>query len=122
MARCDEGYLCEVCGQPVEEITDSDLYLRFVIGLVREADLTREPERHIRCNPVQAQFIVHEDFEPVTVDGVFSKSELDAEHVRQQEALVTTGWLRLREVSGADLPVSEYPLTSAQRREIQTNT
>ncbi len=121
MARCDEGYLCEVCGQPVDEIVDSDLYLRFVIGLVPESELTQAPERHIRCNPVQAQFIVHEDFEPAIVDGVFSKSELDADHVRQQEALVTAGWQRLQEVSGAGLPVSEYPLTSGQRREIQNN-
>ena len=32
MAKCEEGYLCEVCGCDVEEISDSDLYLRFVIG------------------------------------------------------------------------------------------
>ena len=121
MARCDEGYLCEVCGQPVDEITDSDLYLRFVIGLVPESELTKAPERHIRCNPVQAQFIVHDDFEPVTVDGVFSKTELDADHVRQQEALVTAGWLRLQEVSGAGLLVSDYPLPPGQRREIQSD-
>lgn len=118
MARCDEGYLCEVCGQPVDEITDSDLYLRFVIGLVPESELTKAPERHIRCNPVQAQFIVDDDFEPTDVDGVFSKSELDADHVRQQEALVTAGWLRLQEVSGAGLPVSDYPLTATERREL----
>ena len=119
MARCDEGYLCEVCGQPVDEIIDSDLYLRFVIGLVPESELTKVPERHIRCNPVQAQFIVHEDFEPITVEGVFCKSELDSDHVRQQEALVTAGWLRLQEVSGAGLQVSDYPLTASQRRELQ---
>ena len=32
MAKCEEGYLCEVCGGDVEAITDSDLYLRYVIG------------------------------------------------------------------------------------------
>ncbi len=116
MARCDEGYLCEVCGDPVDEITDSDLYLRYVIGLVAESELQQAPERHIRCNPVQAQFIVHDEFDPVPVDGVFSKTELDAEHVRQQEALATRGWLRLREVTGSGLPVTEYPLTSEERR------
>jgi len=121
MARCDEGYLCEVCGQPVDEITDSDLYLRFVIGAVPESELTQAPERHIRCNPVQAQFIVHDEFPRVVVDGVFGKSELDVDHVRQQEALVTRGWLRLREVCGAGLPVSDYPLTPEQRRETQRN-
>ena len=34
MAKCDEGYRCEVCGQDVEAITESDLYLRFVLGEV----------------------------------------------------------------------------------------
>lgn len=118
MARCDEGYLCEVCGQPVDEITDSDLYLRYVIGLVPESELTQTPERHIRCNPVQAQFIVHDKFPPVVVDGVFSKAELDAEHVRQQEVLTTRGWLHLQEVTGSGLPVSDYPLTADQRRDV----
>ena len=32
MAKCDEGYRCEVCGRDVEAVTDSDLYLRFVLG------------------------------------------------------------------------------------------
>ena len=34
MARCDQGYLCEVCGAEVEEITESDLYLAYVLGEV----------------------------------------------------------------------------------------
>jgi tetratricopeptide (TPR) repeat protein len=34
MARCDEGYRCEVCGRDVEAVTDSDLYLRYVLGEV----------------------------------------------------------------------------------------
>ncbi|MHC4875653.1 MAG: hypothetical protein ACYTGL_04085 [Planctomycetota bacterium] len=119
MARCDEGYLCEVCGDPVDEITDSDLYLRYVIGIVAEAELQQSPERHIRCNPVQAQFIVHAEFDPVTVEGVFSKTELDADHVRQQEALATRGWLRLREVAGSGLSVADYPLSAVERRSLQ---
>jgi hypothetical protein len=110
MAKCDEGYICEVCGEAVDEIVDSDLYLRFVIGQVPESELTKSPERHILCNPVQAQFIVHDDFEPVIVDGPFDKRLLDEEHVRQQEDLITRGWLRIREVTGSGLPVSEYPL------------
>jgi hypothetical protein len=110
MAKCDEGYICEVCGEAVDEIVDSDLYLRFVIGQVPESELTKSPERHILCNPVQAQFIVHDDFEPVVVDGAFDKRLLDEEHVRQQEDLITRGWLRIREVTGSGLPVSEYPL------------
>ena len=34
MARCERGYLCEVCGGEVEELTESDLYLRYVLGEV----------------------------------------------------------------------------------------
>ena len=26
MAKCDEGYLCQVCGHEVEQIVESDLY------------------------------------------------------------------------------------------------
>jgi hypothetical protein len=113
MARCDEGYICDVCGKPVDEMIDSDLYLRYILGLVSEAVLTQEPERHIRCNPVQAQFIVHDDFEPVTVEGPFDTHELDADDVRRQEELVTRGWSRLVEVIGSGLPVSQYPLAKA---------
>jgi hypothetical protein len=114
MARCDEGYLCEVCGLAVDPMTESDLYLRFIIGQVPVEKLTAEPERHIHCNPVQAQFIVDDGFEPVLVEGPFSKTELDAEYVSQQEDLVTRGWQRLHEVAGSGLPVDEYPLAEFQ--------
>lgn len=113
MAQCDEGYLCEVCQGEVDEIVESDLYLSYVIGLVKFEDLTRKPERHILCNPLQAQFIVHPDFEPVVVEGAFSKRNLDPDYVAQQESLVTRGWLRLREVVEQGLPVTEYPLSRA---------
>ena len=49
----------------VEEITDSVLYLRYVLGEVDWNDLDRSPEKHIRCDPVLAQFIVSDSFEPV---------------------------------------------------------
>ena len=49
MARCDEGYRCEVCGGDVEAIVDSDLYLRFVLGEVPIFRLQKQAERHIRC-------------------------------------------------------------------------
>ncbi len=39
MARCELGYLCEVCGQEVGEFTNSDLYLRFVLGEVAPEEL-----------------------------------------------------------------------------------
>jgi hypothetical protein len=67
-------------------------------------------ERHIRCNPVLAQYIVDERFPLVVVEGPFDKRLLDPDHVRQQERLFTRGWQRLREVAGSDLAIVEYPL------------
>ena len=85
MAKCEEGYLCDVCGGDVEEITDSDLYLRYVIGMLDPETLHTTRERHIRCNPVLAQFIVDDDFEPVVVEGEFDKRRLDPAYVRERE-------------------------------------
>jgi hypothetical protein len=110
MAKCEEGYLCDVCGGDVEELTDSDLYLRYVIGMVDPETLHTTRERHIRCNPVLAQFIVDDRFEPMVVEGTFDKRQLDPAYVRQREVLVTRGWRRLREIAGSDLPIVEYPL------------
>ena len=110
MAKCDEGYLCEVCGEEVAGMTHSDLYLSYLIGELPATVLTDAPERHILCNPVQAQFIVDERFEPVTVSGPFAKSALDADDVRRREELVTRGWRRLQELPTLGLPIEEYPL------------
>jgi len=111
MAKCEEGYLCDVCGQDVAELTDSDLYLRYVIGQLDPEVLHTTKERHIRCNPTLAQYIVAGDFQPpVVVDGPFDKRQLDPAYVREQERLVTRGWKRLREVAGLGIPIIEYPL------------
>lgn len=110
MAKCDQGYLCEVCGEEVEDITDSDLYLRYVLGEVEARSLMTAPERHLRCNPTVAQFIVDSAFPPVIVAGPFSKVNLDPGDVARREAWVTRGWRRLQEVRGLGLPISAYPL------------
>jgi hypothetical protein len=117
MAKCEQGYLCSVCGQDVAEIVDSDLYLRFVIGLIDPEVLHTEKERHIRCNPTLAQFIVDEAFQPpVVVEGPFDKRQLDPKMVRQREVLVTRGWRRLREVQGQELRIIDYPLPEVRAR------
>ena len=116
MAKCEEGYLCEVCGQDVEGITDSDLYLRYVIGLVDPETLHTQSERHIRCNPTLAQFIVADDFEPSVAREEFDKRYLDAVYVRNREVLVTRGWRRLQEINGLDLPIVDYPLPEVRAR------
>ena len=106
MAKCDEGYLCDVCGSAVEALTESDLYLRYVIHEISADELTHSPERHIRCNPTQAQFIVDERFEPVQVEGVFSKEN-------RREDLMTRGWQRLQRLPTSGLTIDEYPLPSS---------
>ena len=110
MAKCDEGYLCEVCGLDVAELTESDLYLRYIVGMLDPEVLHTTPERHIRCNPSLAQYIVDSEFELVEVEGPFDKRQLDPVFVSQQERLVTRGWRRLKEVAGKDLKIIDYPL------------
>jgi len=110
MAQCETGYLCDVCGLDVENITVSDLYLRYVLGEVSPEDLNITRERHIRCNPTVAQFVVDPAFEPVRCGGAFCKEQLDPEYVAQEEARITRGWRRLQELPDLDLPLTEYPL------------
>jgi hypothetical protein len=110
MAKCDEGYLCDVCGQDVADLVDSDLYLRYVIGQIDPEVLHTTKERHIRCNPVLAQFIVDPTFSPLLVEGPFDKRSLDPAYVAEREQLITRGYRRLRELAGLNLPIIEYPL------------
>ncbi len=112
MAKCDEGYRCEVCGHDVTAITESDLYLRFVLGEVPLEWLHRLPERHIRCNPSLAQYIVDAKFEPVCCSGPFAKENLDAEYVREEEARVTRGWRRLQAIPQLGCSLPEYPFAA----------
>ena len=117
MAKCDEGYLCEVCGEDVGSITDSDLYLRYVIGTLDPEVLHTTPERHLRCNPSLAQYVVDERFEPVVVEGPFDKRTLDPTYVREREDLVTRGWRRLRELAkDHEGPITDYPLPEVVQR------
>jgi hypothetical protein len=115
MARCEEGYLCDVCGRDVEEITASDLYLRYILGEVSPVQLPRLRERHIRCNPATAQFIVDPGFEPVRCEGIFAKDQLDPAHVAEQEERVTRAWRRLQQIPRLGIPITEYPLPEVLR-------
>ena len=111
MAKCDEGYRCEVCGRDVEAIVDSDLYLRYVLGEAPLESLHLTPERHVRCNPAMAQYVVDARFDPVACLGPFDKRNLDAEFVLKEEARVTRGWRRLQELPTLGLAIAEYPLS-----------
>lgn len=115
--RCEEGYLCDVCGKDVENIWESDLYLRYVIGLIDPETLHTTKERHIGCNPALAQFIVDPEFPPVAAGGDFGKELLDPQFVKEREALVTRGWRRLKELATLEgLSILEYPLEEVRER------
>lgn len=111
MASCEQGYICAICGDEVEEIHESDLYLRYVLGEVKLQELDRLPERHIRCDPALAQFIIAEGFDPVVLeDSPFAKAGLDPAFVADEERRVTRGFLRLREISERGVAIWDYPL------------
>lgn len=116
MAKCDEGYLCEICGQEVESIQESDLYLRYVIGEVDPEQLHTTPERHITCNPVLAQFIRGLDCDLHELPDGFHRAQLDEAYVAERQTLVTRGWQRLQELRGTDLPIVEYPLVEVRAK------
>ena len=114
MARCDQGYLCRVCGEEVEHITDSQLYLSFVIGEIDPETLHSSPECHLRCAPVFSQFIEDPRYGiPLKVVGTFAKNQLDSEYVALRTKLLSRGYERLwliREERRHPLTVVEYPL------------
>jgi hypothetical protein len=115
MARCERGYLCVICGAEVEDLTDSDLYLAYILGEVPPEELHLRPDRHLRCNPERAQYIVDPAFAPVRCEGFFAKEGLDPEYVRAEEARVTRGWRRLQEIPGLQIPIIDYPLPELRR-------
>lgn len=118
MARCDEGYRCEVCGRDVEHILDSDLYLRFVIGELDPERLHNSSERHLRCNPTLSQFIEHPQFEALQAPGPFDKRNLDAQFVADRQDLVSRGYERLQRIAAGELgeDLTAYPLPEVAQR------
>lgn len=84
--------------------------MRFVIGMVDPETLHTQSERHLRCNPSLAQFIVDDEFSPVSIENEFDKRELDESFVQARDVLVTRGWKRLQELAKNDLPIHDYPL------------
>ena len=75
----------------MEAIIESDLYLRYILGEVSPEHLPRMRERHIRCNPATAQFIVDPAFESIACPGVFAKEQLDPAYVAEQEERALAG-------------------------------
>jgi len=115
VSNCDEGYNCDRCGEYVGNIRESELYLRYVLGVVPLAELPREPERHIRCAPEFAQFIVDSEFAAVVcADPEAAKQELPPDVRARQERVFTLAWRRLQELAEAGAPVDSYPLSAEE--------
>lgn len=119
MAKCDEGYLCDVCGGEVTSIVDSGLYLLYIIGQLDAERLHLSPERHLRCNPILSQYIVDPRFpaltegEAIDENNDFARRNLDPVFVDQQVSRITLGYRRLWEIIESETPVSllDYPLS-----------
>ena len=111
MAQCDTGYFCQVCGEYVENIFTSELYLRFVMGRVPFKELFSSPDAHIWCNANLDQYITDPEYRPPTRRKPRTdKSSLEPAVVAQREDLTSRAWSRLQEVAGLGLPVEDYPL------------
>jgi|688.fasta_scaffold00697_20 hypothetical protein len=118
MAKCEKGYLCIVCGSEVEELSDSELYLRYTVGWLDPERLHIAPERHLTCNPALAQFIDAEKFANIFASGDSDKRQLDPIFVAERTRLLTRGYQRLLEIQRASDPISitEYPLPEASAK------
>ena len=80
-------------------------------GKVDPEVLHTTPERHIRCNPVLAQFISDERFTPVVVEGEMALSQLDTDYVASQTRLVSRAYQRLWELKNVEgVSILEFPL------------
>jgi hypothetical protein len=60
---------------------------------------------------------VDPSFDPMRVEGPFSKEFLPHAEAAARESLVTRGWLRLREVRKLGLPISQYPLDEVTKED-----
>ncbi|MDP1562685.1 MAG: hypothetical protein Q8M16_15015 [Pirellulaceae bacterium] len=113
MAQCDEGYLCQVCGEEVKRIDQSLLYLRYVLGWITVDQLTKQPEAHLQCTPAVGQFIVDPDFQSnMPVEPALDKQHLDADFRQSRENLITAGYHRLKHLQKhrRSLTVTQYPI------------
>ena len=112
MARCDEGYPCSRCGQPVKNLLESALYVRYVLGEYEIHELFTAPDCHLHCDYELARFIRHEKFTPPEKPVGFEVPPLTEAERLDREQQVTAAWVRLREAIHQGLPITAYPLPS----------
>ena len=101
MARCERGYVCVVCGLEVEELAQSALSLRYLLGDVTAEELHRVPECHLACDVALSQYIVEPNFPPVVCGGLLDRRTLDAEFVRGEVERVTRAWQQLQQIAAS---------------------
>lgn len=110
MAKCDTGYFCRVCGEYVAGLTDSALYLRYVLGEVPFGALFHEPDAHITCVPELAGLIDHPDFAAAKPAGTGPAPGTEGSGPPRSRERVTRAWLRLQDIPGSGLEIPDYPL------------
>ncbi|MFN3191858.1 MAG: hypothetical protein ACE361_15205 [Aureliella sp.] len=112
MAKCDEGYLCEACGAPVERLSESALYLQYILGWIDAGLLQTSRECHLKCMPALAQFVRHPEFEEVFAEGDFDRRQMDPKFVAERTELVTGAYQRLVDLQRKrkGLTLDDYPL------------
>ncbi len=112
MTGCHQGYFCRVCGRYVQDVTESALYLRFVLGEVGFDQLHDEPEAHVACVPELARYIADERFDP---EGSAERLAWRDGAFRRRQLRVTEAWRRLQELPGSGLAIEDYPLEPLTR-------
>ncbi len=111
MKACEAGYFCRVCGEYVEDITESELYLRFVMGELAPELLRSGEEAHISCSTALAQYIADPAFPQVMeFQPDLDRRRKDPARVAARQDLVTRAWRRLQTLPGSGLKLAEYPL------------
>ncbi len=108
MAKCDTGYFCEKCGEYVDTIQESALYLRYVLGEVPFEELFSASEAHIRCVPELARLIEHPDYDPP--ENLGESPTQEGPDLGRTAARVTRAWQRLRAIPYLELSIEDYPL------------
>ena len=77
MAALRRSYLCEVCGQDVAVVTDSDLYLRYVLARCHWNACTASRSGTWAATRPPPSTFVDAAFSLVSVPGDFGKASLD---------------------------------------------
>ena len=115
MAKCDEGYLCDVCGRDVAEIADSELCTcAYVIGLADPKSCTAK-ERHVRSQST-LYVITDPAFDPPVVvrKEPFKAGPRPDDGPRAR--IWSRGAGRLPELAGSELRIIDYPLPEVRAR------